>query len=115
MSDEPRDPSCLFCRIVAGEVPSDVVADGERTYAFRDISPAAPTHVLVVPKAHYADVVALAAGEPDALAELALVAGTVADGGPFRLIFNTGEGAGQTVGHVHGHVMAGRGFTWPPG
>lgn len=109
---------CIFCRIAAGQVPAEVVGQGERVVAFRDLNPQAPVHVLVVPRAHHATVTDLAAADPAALAELVQVAAQIADreaDGSYRLVFNTGEAAGQTVGHVHGHVLAGRSLTWPPG
>lgn len=103
---------CLFCRIVSGEIPADTVRDSERVLAFRDISPAAPTHVLVVPKEHYTDVAELAAADPALVGELAREAAAVAKadgvGDGWRLLFNTGAEAGQTVFHVHGHVLGGR-------
>jgi len=117
MAGEP-DADCLFCRIVAGEVPADVVHEGERVVAFRDLNPQAPVHVLVVPRAHHRDVGSLAAADPAALAELVTVGRDVAgDAGhdDYRLVFNTGADAGQSVFHVHGHVLAGRRLTWPPG
>jgi histidine triad (HIT) family protein len=108
---------CLFCRIVDGEVPADVVARTDRAIAFRDIDPKAPVHVLVIPREHHADVAQLAAADPTLLAELVdladQVAGTEADG-QFRLVFNTGPGAGQSVFHVHGHVVAGARLGWSP-
>lgn len=113
-----REPECLFCRIVAGEIPATVVHRGDGVVAFRDINPQAPTHVLVISEDHHQDVVALAAADPAALAELVAVGRQVAeqeDGGEFRLVFNTGAGVGQSVFHVHGHVLSGRPFTWPPG
>jgi histidine triad (HIT) family protein len=110
---------CLFCRIVAGEVSSDVVAETEDTLAFRDINPQAPVHVLVITKEHYPDIAAVAAADPGLAGRLAATAGEVAKaegvGDAFRLVFNTGAGAQQTVFHVHGHVLGGRPFTWPPG
>jgi histidine triad (HIT) family protein len=109
---------CPFCRIVAGEIPATVVAEGERVLAFRDLNPKAPTHVLVIPRAHHPDVGALAAADPQALADLVAtgVAVAKADGyDSYRVVFNTGPDAGQTVFHVHGHVLAGRTLTWPPG
>lgn len=112
------DKDCLFCRVVAGEVPADLVHEGDRVLALRDIDPQAPTHVLVVPRAHHRDVAALAGADPAALAEIATVARDVAAAeghDAFRLVFNTGERAGQSVFHVHGHVLAGRDLTWPPG
>src|SRR3712207_3404652 len=108
---------CLFCRIVAGEVPADVVVATDRALAFRDIDPKAPVHVLVVPRAHHTDVAQLAAADPTLLAELVelagQVAGTEADA-QFRLVFNTGPSAGQSVFHVHGHVIAGARLGWSP-
>lgn len=105
----PSDPDCVFCRIVAGEIPSDRVHEDDRVIAFRDLAPKAPVHVLVVPRAHRRDVRELSA-EPELLAHVVGTAGKVAQelaGGDFRLVFNTGESAGQTVFHVHGHVLAG--------
>jgi histidine triad (HIT) family protein len=109
---------CLFCKVVAGDVPADVVHQGELVLAFRDIDPQAPTHVLVVPRSHHHSVGALAAAEPDALVELTRAAEQVAQGeghDSFRLVFNTGARSGQSVFHVHAHVLAGRDMTWPPG
>jgi histidine triad (HIT) family protein len=112
------DPECIFCRIVAGQIPAEVVARTERVLAFRDLNPQAPTHVLVISLDHHQDVVALASADPEALAELVTVGSQIAEkeaGGPFRLVFNTGAEVGQSVFHVHGHVLAGRSFSWPPG
>ncbi len=109
---------CLFCRIVAGEIPGEVVHETERTLAFRDINAQAPTHVLVVPRAHYPNAAALAAGDPEASAELIGAAATVAAAeghDDYRLVFNTGAGVGQTVFHAHLHLLAGRPMSWPPG
>ena len=110
---------CLFCRIVAGEIPSTAVREGEHTLAFRDITPQAPVHVLVVPREHLANVAELGT-RPDLLeavvthaAEVAAAEG-LADRG-WRLLFNTGADAGQTVFHAHAHVLGGRGMQWPPG
>ena len=99
---------CLFCAIVAGEIPATTVLETDQVLAFRDINPQAPTHVLVIPKEHYPDVTALAAAHRVAAAE------GVAEAG-YRLVFNTGAQAGQTVWHAHGHVLGGRNLTWPPG
>ncbi|WP_340540332.1 HIT domain-containing protein [Nocardioides sp. GXZ039] len=110
---------CLFCRIVAGEIPAEVVHSTERTVAFRDLNPQAPTHVLVVPREHQPNAAALAAADPEAAAELIRTAAAVAvaegHDDDYRLVFNTGERAGQTVFHAHLHVLGGRDFTWPPG
>jgi histidine triad (HIT) family protein len=119
MAGEPQ-ADCLFCKIASGEVPAEVVRETETTVAFRDINPQAPTHVLVVPKAHYEDAVTLAAAEPQLTADVLREAGKVAaeekvDGTGYRIVFNTGSGAGQTVWHAHAHVLGGRGLNWPPG
>ena len=109
---------CLFCKIVAGDIPGDVVHTTERTVAFRDINPQAPTHVLVVPKAHFANAADLAAGDPQATAELVMAAAAIATAeghDDYRLVYNTGAGVGQTVFHTHLHLLAGRPMTWPPG
>ncbi|MEU5688651.1 histidine triad nucleotide-binding protein [Streptomyces venezuelae] len=109
---------CLFCKIVAGEVPATVVRETETTVAFRDINPQAPTHVLVIPKAHYPDAASLAAAEPAIAADVLREAGEVAaeeKADSYRIVFNTGSGAGQTVWHAHAHVLGGRGLQWPPG
>lgn len=106
---------CLFCAIVAGDIPADFVARTDAVVAFRDIAPKAPVHVLVVPVLHAPNVAALAAAAPEVLAEMAAVAQSVADaecGGEFRWIFNTGAAAGQTVFHAHGHVMNGGSLGW---
>ncbi|HKR68599.1 MAG TPA: histidine triad nucleotide-binding protein [Streptosporangiaceae bacterium] len=113
-------PDCLFCGIVAGEIPATRVLESERTVAFRDINPQAPIHVLVIPKAHYPDLAGFAAAEPGLLAEVAAQAHEVAlsegiaETG-YRVVFNTGAHAGQTVDHVHAHVLGGRPMAWPPG
>ncbi len=110
---------CIFCRIVAGEIPATVVHQTPTAMAFRDLNPQAPTHVLVIPRSHFANAAELAAGEPASVAELVRVAERVAqiDGldGQYRLVFNTGAEAGQTVFHTHLHVLGGRSMTWPPG
>lgn len=113
-------PDCLFCRLVDGDVPATVVRSDELTVAFRDLNPQAPTHVLVIPRAHHADVGALAATDPDALVAVLRAAAAVAEeegvaSSGWRLVFNTGADAGQTVQHVHGHVLGGRQIGWPPG
>lgn len=106
---------CLFCKIIAGEIPSDLVAESERAIAFRDINPAAPVHVLVVPRRHEPTIGALAAASPADLAALfELVAEVAAMEGVdehHRLVFNTGTNAGQTIFHAHGHVLGGKTFT----
>lgn len=110
---------CLFCRILSGELPSEEVAAGERTYAFRDISPAAPTHVLVIPRQHIADAAALQAGHGELLGEMFSLANKVAEidglAGGYRLVLNVGDDSGNSVPHLHLHVLGGRSMDWPPG
>ncbi|GLZ04290.1 histidine triad nucleotide-binding protein [Actinomadura sp. NBRC 104412] len=111
---------CLFCKIVSADVPAKIVRESAGTVAFRDINPQAPTHVLVIPREHHATVGDLADADPELLAELlrearqVAVDEGVADTG-YRIVFNTGAQAGQTVFHVHAHVLGGRGLNWPPG
>lgn len=110
---------CLFCRIVAGEIPADVVHDGDRTLAFRDVGPQAPTHVLVIPKDHHADVASALAADPSLVSDVFATAVSVADreglDAGYRLVANTGGDAGQSVPHLHVHVLGGRAMSWPPG
>ena len=111
-------PECLFCKIVAGDLPADRVLESERTIAFRDISPQAPVHVLVIPRQHLPDVAAVAQVGGGLLDEIADQARQVAaDAGitDYRVVFNTGAGAGQTVWHANAHDLGGRPMTWPPG
>jgi histidine triad (HIT) family protein len=108
---------CLFCSIAAGEIPADVVIETDEVVAFNDINPAAPTHVLVIPKRHVASAAEL---EPDdagllgALFDVAAQVGRTIDGG-WRLVTNVGPDAGQSVFHLHFHVLGGRPLGWPPG
>ena len=109
---------CLFCSIVAGEIPAQVVAETDTALAFRDVNPQAPLHVLVVPRTHVANAAELAEREPETVAELVRVAEQVStDAGhdSYRLVLNTGADAGQSVFHAHLHVLAGRVQAWPPG
>ncbi|MBO0981121.1 HIT domain-containing protein [Microbacterium sp. SD291] len=105
------EPS-IFTRILNGDIPGEILGETERLFAIRDIAPKAPVHLLVIPKTEeYRDVAELAAGDPGLLAELIAFAGRLAaehtDDGDFRLVFNTGANAGQTVFHVHAHVLGG--------
>ena len=110
---------CLFCSIVAGDIPADIVLSNDHVVAFRDLSPQAPTHVLVIPRAHHANIGELATDAPESTAALLQSAKDVAEaegiGDAYRLVFNTGARAGQSVFHVHGHVIGGRDLNWPPG
>ena len=110
---------CLFCAIASGEIPADVVHSDDRTVAFRDINPQAPVHVVVIPKEHHVDVSALTAADPALAGELLATVSQVAreEGlvSGFRVVLNTGADGGQTVFHVHAHLLGGRGLGWPPG
>ena len=114
------DPDCLFCRIAAGKVPSTKVHDDDLVVAFRDIAPRAPTHVLVIPREHIASAADLTEDHAPLLGRLFAVAAKVArdeeiaDGG-YRLVSNVGRWGGQTVDHLHVHLLGGRPFSWPPG
>jgi histidine triad (HIT) family protein len=111
---------CLFCAIVEGSIPADVVHRDDDVVAFRDINPQAPVHVLVIPRAHHATAAELGAADPELAGRLLRIAGEIAaregvDESGYRVVTNTGEGAGQSVHHVHFHVLGGRALTWPPG
>ncbi|MGH3472878.1 MAG: histidine triad nucleotide-binding protein [Nocardioidaceae bacterium] len=113
------DPHCLFCRIAAHEVAADIVTETDLALAFRDVAPQAPTHVLVIPREHSPTLPELAETHPhSAVAVLALARRVAQDegvDGGYRVVFNNGPGAQQTVFHAHVHVLGGRDFTWPPG
>jgi histidine triad (HIT) family protein len=111
---------CLFCRIVAGEIPAKIVKRTDDAVAFRDIDPRAPTHVLVIPTRHVAAVRDAGPGEDELLGGLLRFAAQVAtelglDSGGYRIVTNTGKDAGQSVDHLHFHVLGGRKLAWPPG
>lgn len=110
---------CLFCKIVAGEIPSDKVYEDEYVLAFKDIDPQSPVHVLIIPKKHYDSVLSVPAGD-DIMGKINEAVGVVAekcgvDKTGFRVITNCGEDAGQSVKHLHFHLMGGRVLTWPAG
>ena len=111
---------CLFCRIVNREIPASIVYEDDRVLAFNDINPQAPTHVLVVPKRHIASLNDLSADDDRIVGEVVRRAAAIAEergisAGGFRTVFNTNRGAGQTVFHVHLHLLGGRNMSWPPG
>jgi len=114
------DTDCLFCRVVEGEVNADIVYENDSVVAFRDISPQAPTHVLVVPRKHIATINDIAEGDAETVGAMFLAAKDIAadeglsDAG-YRVAMNCNEGAGQSVFHIHLHVLGGRSFSWPPG
>lgn len=110
---------CLFCRIASGEIPSDMVLETPDLVAFRDIDPQAPTHVLVVPRAHFDNVADLAREDAALAASVLQAASDVAQlenlESGYRVVTNVGSDAGQSVNHVHFHVLGGRALSWPPG
>ncbi|MDQ3504225.1 MAG: histidine triad nucleotide-binding protein [Actinomycetota bacterium] len=114
------ESDCLFCKIVAGQIPADIVHETDTTVAFRDLEPQAPVHVLVIPKQHQPSAAALGEAAPDVLVEViaaardVAVAEGIAQSG-YRLVANTGADAHQTVFHAHVHVLGGRSMGWPPG
>ncbi|HEV2706859.1 MAG TPA: histidine triad nucleotide-binding protein [Pyrinomonadaceae bacterium] len=114
------EQNCLFCKIVAGEIAADIVHSDEQTVAFRDISPQAPVHVLVIPRAHLASLHEAAQRDDAPLDRLLRAAARVAQQeglseSGYRTVINTGAGAGQSVFHLHLHVLGGRALSWPPG
>jgi histidine triad (HIT) family protein len=111
--------SCLFCKIIAGEIPSNKVFEDDLAYAFRDINPQAPTHILIAPRKHIASLAEAVAKHKELLGYLHLVAGRIANSeglsNGFRTVINTGPDGGQTVDHLHVHLLGGRSMHWPPG
>lgn len=111
---------CLFCKIVNGEIPSTKIYEDERVLAFNDISPEAPSHVLVIPKKHYDSIMAVPSDEMDIVSHIHKAIKEIAksleiDRDGFRIVSNCGVDGGQTVGHIHYHVLGGRTLQWPPG
>lgn len=111
---------CLFCKIITGDIPSDKVFEDENVYAFRDITPVAPSHILIIPKKHIAMINDLEEQDEKTMGQLFVAAKKIAKQEDFsevgyRTVMNCGEAAGQTVFHVHLHLLAGRELTWPPG
>jgi len=111
---------CLFCKIIAGDIPSNKVYSDDDVYAFHDINPAAPTHILVIPKKHLSAVNAASDADETLIGRLVLAANRIAEQEGlteegFRYVINTGEKGGQTVHHLHLHILGGRQMNWPPG
>lgn len=109
---------CIFCRVVSGDLPADIVMRTDDVVAFRDIQPAAPTHILVIPTQHHSNAAEVAAADRASAGALLAAAGEVAAAeglSDYRLVFNTGADAGQTVFHAHMHLLGGRPLSWPPG
>jgi histidine triad (HIT) family protein len=112
------EPDCLFCKIAAGEIPSDIVHADEEAVVFRDINPRAPTHVLAIPRRHIPSVAELTDADGDLLAALFGALRRVAEEAGlrgYRIVSNVGAEAGQSVFHLHFHLLAGRQMSWPPG
>jgi histidine triad (HIT) family protein len=111
---------CLFCKIIDKQIPANIVFEDDRAIAFRDINPQAPTHVLIVPRRHIPTLNDLTDGDAPLVGHLHLIAAQLASaegiaGAGYRVLFNTGRGAGQTVWHIHLHLIGGRALGWPPG
>ena len=116
MSDE----NCLFCKILAGDIPADIVFESDTAIAFRDINPQAPTHVLIIPRKHISTINDIEDDDHEVIGSLYSVAREIAAAEGFadegyRAVMNCNEGAGQTVFHIHLHLLGGRALTWPPG
>ena len=109
--------ACIFCSIAAGEIPATLAYESDDIVAFHDITPMAPVHIVVIPRAHHPNIAALTGADSALAAALMRVAAELgaANLGGFRLVLNTGPDGGQSVDHVHAHVLAGRGLGWPPG
>lgn len=110
---------CLFCKIVKKEIPSGIVFENDKLLAFEDINPQAPTHILIIPKEHFASLKEIPEEKKDILAELLLAARLIAEekglSRGYRVVLNTGKESGQAVFHIHFHLLGGRQMTWPPG
>jgi histidine triad (HIT) family protein len=114
------DPDCIFCRIVSGAVPAEIVLSNDEVVAFKDINPQAPVHVQVIPRRHVKDASGIESEDAQLLAELVIAAREIARhegiaGRGYRLVFNVGEDATNTIPHLHLHVLGGRRLGWPPG
>ncbi len=114
------DPNCIFCKIIARKIPATIIHEDEYAVAFEDVNPQAPTHTLIVPKKHIPDVHSIAVSDRELIGHLFFVARTIAsskglDKEGYRMVINNGRGAGQTVFHLHLHLLSGRRFAWPPG
>ncbi len=109
--------TCIFCSIAAGEIPASLAYAADDVIAFHDIDPKAPVHIVVIPRRHFANIHELSTTDAPLAAELMRVAAELgaAQLGGFRVVLNTGADGGQSVDHVHAHVLAGRGLGWPPG
>ncbi len=115
-----HDPNCLFCKIIERKIPSKIVYEDEFSLAFEDVNPQAPTHTLIVPKKHIQDIHSITVADREVIGHLFFVAKSVAtskglENNGYRMVINNGREAGQTVYHIHVHLLSGRPFSWPPG
>jgi histidine triad (HIT) family protein len=120
VSDAAAPEDCIFCRIVAGDLPADIVDRSDHAVAFRDLNPEAPVHVLVIPRRHIADAATVVPGDAEVVADMVVTARRVAEAEGiaetgYRLVFNVGEDATKSIDHLHLHVLGGRRLSWPPG
>jgi histidine triad (HIT) family protein len=114
------EPNCLFCKIIEKKIPATIIQEDELAIAFADVNPQAPFHVLIVPKKHIVDIHSITLSDRELIGHLFFVARTIAaknglDKGGYRMVINNGQDAGQTVFHIHLHLLSGRLFAWPPG
>ncbi len=112
--------NCLFCDIVAKKIPAEIIYESKHTIAFHDISPQAPTHILIIPKLHFSNILALTQNDTEIMNSLFKAINKISNQlsltkNGFRIVTNTGQDGGQTVDHLHFHLLAGRALTWPPG
>ncbi len=115
-----NDGNCIFCRIIAKQIPSRTVHEDDLSIAFHDVNPQAPTHILIVPKKHIPEIHSMTISDKELIGHLFLMAKKIADElgldkNGYRMVINNGAGAGQTVFHIHLHLLSGRRFVWPPG
>jgi len=120
VTDRAPDPDCIFCKIVAGEIPSSRVAEDDSVVAFRDVAPRAPTHILIVPRDHISSADKLRETDGGLLGRIFATAADIARAegiseAGYRIVTNIGDWGGQSVDHLHFHLMGGRAFSWPPG
>ncbi len=114
------DPDCIFCKIIGKKIPSKIIHEDDYAVAFEDINPQAPVHSLIVPKKHISDIHSIAVADRELIGHLFFVARSIAsqkglEKSGYRMVINNGRGAGQTVFHLHLHLLSGRRFSWPPG
>lgn len=114
------DPHCIFCKIIEKKIPSKIVYEDALAVAFEDVNPQAPVHILIVPRKHVPEIHSMAESDKELIGHLFVVAKKISgdkglDARGYRMVINNGAGAGQSVFHIHLHLLSGRGFSWPPG